>query len=237
MQIDDSVVFVTGANRGLGLAFTQELLARGARKVYAGVRRPEEVSVPGVVPIRIDVTDPISVAAAAAQCTDTTLLINNAGVARVMESTLESALIGAALEIFETNFYGVIVTTQAFAPILLANGSGAIVNVLSDASWFSRPMLAAYSASKSAAWSYTNALRVELREKGTQVLGLHVGFLDTDMTHGFDMRKSSPDRVASATLDALEGGLEEVFADEGTQAIKRRLSSEHADYLYPPAIE
>jgi NAD(P)-dependent dehydrogenase (short-subunit alcohol dehydrogenase family) len=237
MNIKDSVAFVTGANRGLGLAFVEALLARGARKVYAGVRHPGDSELPGVVPVKMDVTDPESVAAAVAQCSDTTLLINNAGIARVMGSTLDPALIDTAREVFETNFYGLIRTTQAFAPLLSAHGGGAIVNVLSDASWFSRPMLAAYSASKSAAWSFTNALRVEWREQGIQVLGLHVGFMDTSMTHGFDMKKTSPQSVAAATLEALEQGREEVLADEGTQAMKQRLSSERADYLYPPAIE
>ncbi|GAB2881209.1 SDR family oxidoreductase [Paraburkholderia jirisanensis] len=236
MNVKDSVAFVTGANRGLGLAFVEALLARGARKVYAGVRDPGASVLPGVVPVRIDVSDTASVAAAVAQCTDTTLLINNAGIARVMGSTLDPALIDAAREIFETNFYGLIRTTQAFAPLLTAHGSGAVVNVLSDASWFSRPMLAAYSASKSAAWSYTNALRVEWREQGIQVLGLHVGFMDTDMIHGFDMKKTSPQAVAMATLEALEQGREEVLADAGTQAMKQRLSGERPDYLYPPEI-
>jgi NAD(P)-dependent dehydrogenase (short-subunit alcohol dehydrogenase family) len=236
MNIKDSVAFVTGANRGLGLAFVEALLERGARKVYAGVRDPGAGALPGVVPVRIDVTDPASVAAAVAQCTDTTLLVNNAGIARVMGSTLDPALIDTAREIFETNFYGLIRTTQAFAPLLTAHGSGAVVNVLSDASWFSRPMLAAYSASKSAAWSYTNALRVEWREQGIQVLGLHVGFMDTDMTHGFDMKKTSPRAVAMATLDALEQGREEVLGDAGTQAMKERLSGDRPDYLYPPEI-
>ncbi len=236
MKIKDSVVFVTGANRGLGLAFVRELVARGAKKVYAGARNPVDIDLPGVVPVRIDVADPASVTAAAAQCADTTLLINNAGIARVMGSTLDPALIGTAREIFETNFYGVILTTQAFAPVLFANGAGAIVNVLSDASWFSRPMLAAYSASKSAAWSFTNALRVELREQGIQVLALHVGFMDTDMTHGFEMAKTSPQQVAAITFEALEKGREEVLADDGTKAIEQRVSSERANYFYPPDI-
>jgi NAD(P)-dependent dehydrogenase (short-subunit alcohol dehydrogenase family) len=236
MNVKDSVAFVTGANRGLGLAFVEALKARGARKIYAGMRDPSASTLPGVVPVRIDVTDPASVAAAVAQCTDTTLLINNAGIARVMGGTLDPALIDTAREIFETNFYGLIRTTQAFAPHLTAHGSGAVVNVLSDASWFSRPMLAAYSASKSAAWSFINALRAEWREQGIQVLGLHVGFLDTDMTHGFDMKKTHPRTVATATLDALEQGHDEVLADAGTQAMKQRLSTARPDYLYPPEI-
>ena len=197
MRIKDSVAFVTGANRGLGLAFVHVLLAQGAKRVYAGVRNTAGIDLQGVVPVKLDITDPASIAAAAAQCRDITLLINNAGIARVMESTLDPALIETAREVFETNFYGLIRTTQAFAPVLQANGGGAIVNVLSDTAWFARPMLAAYSATKSAAWSFTNALRVELRSKGTQVLGsLHVGFMDTDM--GYDLKKTEPARPCSA---------------------------------------
>src|SRR6266571_2844186 len=167
MDIKDSVAFVTGANRGLGLAFARELLARGAKRVYAAARDPSTIAgEAGIVAVKLDVTDPASVAAAAAQCPDVTLLVNNAGIARVMGSTLDPALIDAAREIFETNYYGLIRVSQAFAPILKANGGGGVVNMLSIASWVARPAMAAYGASKSAAWSYTNALRAELREYG-----------------------------------------------------------------------
>ena len=236
MKIQNSIAFVTGANRGLGLALARELLARGAKKVYAGVRNPAGVDIPGVEVVKLDVTDPASISAAAAQCSDTNILVNNAGIARITSSTLDPKIIDSAREIFETNFYGVIRTSQAFAPVLAANGGGAIINVLSDATWISRPMLAAYSATKSAAWSFTNALRVELREKGTQVLGLHVGFMDTDMTKGFEMQKVSPEDVSAQTFDALEAGKEEVLADEGTRAIKQSLAGEQTFYLNPPDI-
>lgn len=233
MKIKNSVAFVTGANRGLGMALAQELLARGAKKVYAGVRTTAGIDVPGITPIHLDVTDPASIVAAAAKCRDTTLVINNAGIARVMDSTLDPAFISMAREIFETNFYGLVLTTQAFVPILSNNGGGAVINVLSDATWFARPFLAAYSATKSAAWSFTNALRLELREKGIQVLGLHVGFMDTDMTKEYSMRKVSPRHVAAITLTALEEGEEEVIADDSTQSIKQSLSRKDAHYLNP----
>ncbi len=203
MKVQNSIAFVTGANRGLDLAFASELVARGA---------------------------------AAARCGDATLLVNNAGIVRLGSGALDPALIDTTREIFETNFYGMMRATQAFAPALSANGGGAIINVLSDATWFARPMLAAYSAMKSAAWSFTNALRIELREKGTQVLALHVGFLDTDMTKGFNMKKNDPRQVASRTLDGLENGDEEVIADEETNAIKRSLSTAQAYYMNPPDI-
>jgi NAD(P)-dependent dehydrogenase (short-subunit alcohol dehydrogenase family) len=231
MKIQGSAAFVTGANRGLGLAFVRELLGRGAKKVYAGVRDPGAINLPGVVPVKLDVTDPASVSAAAARCGDVTLLVNNAGIGRVNTGALDPAIIESAREIFETNFYGMVRASQAFAPVLSANGGGAIINVLSDATWFARPMLTAYSATKSAAWSFTNALRIDVREKGTQVLALHVGFLDTDMAKGVDAKKSDPQQVAARSLDALESGSEEVLADAQSIAVKRSLSSDQAYYL------
>src|SRR5688500_6507094 len=149
MKSQDAVFFITGANRGLGLAFAREALKRGARRVYAGVRNPTDTDAPGVVQVRLDVTDPASVAAAAMQCGDTTVLVNNAGIVRLTSGTLDPSLVDVAREIFETNYYGTVLVSQAFAPVLARNGGGAILNVLSDATWFSRPVLAAYSPTKS----------------------------------------------------------------------------------------
>jgi NAD(P)-dependent dehydrogenase (short-subunit alcohol dehydrogenase family) len=236
MDIKNSIAFVTGANRGLGLAFAQELLARGAAKVYAGMRNTDGVDIPGIVPVKLDVTDAESVTRAAAGCPDVTLLVNNAGIARMLESTLDAGVIDMAREIFETNFYGVIRVSQAFAPILKRNGGGAVINVLSDATWFSRPFLSAYSASKSAAWSYTNALRIELRGQGTLVQGLHISFMDTDMTAGFDMAKTSPRLVAQRSLDGLQQGSEEISADDFTASVKASLGGAAAFYLNPSEI-
>jgi NAD(P)-dependent dehydrogenase (short-subunit alcohol dehydrogenase family) len=151
MNIQDSVAFVTGANRGLGLAFARELLGRGAKTVYAGVRNPNGIDAPGLVPVKLDVTDPASVQAIAARCRDVTLLINNAGIGPANTGALDPALIDSMREVFETNFYGLVRASQAFAPVLARNGGGAIINVLSDATWFARPVLTAYSAAKSAA--------------------------------------------------------------------------------------
>ena len=173
MKIRDSVAFVTGANRGLGLAFAKELLGRGVKKLYAGVRNPDGVDLPGVIPVKFDVTNP-AIAAVAARCNDVGLLINNAGIGRVDASALDPAVIDNAREIFETNFYKIIRASQAFTPVLSANCGGAIINVLSDVTWFARPMLTAHAATKSAAWSFTNALRIDVRDKGIQVLALHV---------------------------------------------------------------
>lgn len=137
MKIKDSVAFVTGANRGLGLALVHELLARGASKVYAGVRDPASINLPGVIAVKLDVTNAEEVAAAAAQCGDVTLLINNAGIARFV-SYLDPAAIDTAREIMDANYLGPIRMCQAFTPVLANNHGGAIINILSVASWLTR---------------------------------------------------------------------------------------------------
>ena len=232
MKIKNSVAFVTGANRGLGLAFVKALIAGGAKKVYAGVRDPASIDLPGVIPVKLDVTDPASVAAAAVLCSDTTLLVNNAGIARVV-GFLDPQAVDTAREIFETNFYGPLYLSQDFAPILAKNDGGAIINVLSVASWINSGNLSVYAASKSAAWSLTNGLRAELKKQGTHVLGLHVGFMDTDMTKGFDAEKIGVDVVVRQTLDGLEAGLDEVLADDITRTVKQGLSANPGIYLIP----
>ena len=230
MKIENATVLITGANRGIGLAFARQVLARGARKVYAGARNPASVTLPGVEANQLDVTRPDDVAAAAQRCGDVTLLINHAGIARV-GSFFADGSIEAAREQLETNFFGPLRLSQAFAPVLAAQGGGAILNVLSIASWISTPALAVYGATKSAAWSLTNGLRHELRAQHTQVLGMHMGFVDTDLTRDFDMPKSRPDDVVRRALDALEAGAEEVLADPITQQVKQGLSADPGVYL------
>ena len=233
MKLDNATVLITGANRGLGLAFAREALARGARKVYAGARDPASITLPGVEPIRLDVTRSEDVAAAARHCSDVTLLINNAGIA-VTGGFLAEGSIDSARAQLDTNFFGPLRLSQAFAPVLAAHGGGAILNVLSVASWINSPLLAMYGASKSAAWALTNGLRHELRAQHTQVLGMHVGFVDTDLTRGFDVPKSTPEEVVRRTFDALEAGAEEVLVDERTRQVKQGLSAEPGVYLRDP---
>lgn len=230
MKLDNAIVLVTGANRGIGLAFAQAALARGARKVYAGARDPSKVQLPGVEAIQLDVTDDASVAAAAAHCGDTTLVINNAGIAQLGGALADDAIASARAQM-EVNVFGVLRMARAFAPVLARNGGGGIVNVLSIASWINSPALGLYGASKAAAWNLTNSLRMELREQGTQVLAMHMGWVDTDMTRGFEVQKSSPADIVARTLDALEAGAQEVLADEPTQNVKRGLSAEPGVYL------
>src|SRR6185369_10764967 len=125
----------------------------------------------------------------------------------------------------EVNFFGMQRMAQAFAPVLAANGGGAMLNVLSVASWINRPLLGTYGATKSAAWALTNGLRHELRAQGTQVTALHMGFVDTDLTRGIEMPKSTPDVIVRAAFDGLEAGLDEVLADAATQQVKQSLSA------------
>lgn len=230
MKIENAVALVTGANRGIGLAFARQLLARGAREVYAGVREPSAVTEPGVHALRLDVTQPGDVAAAAALASDVTLVVNNAGIAQP-GGFLAADSEETARRLFETNFFAMLRMSKAFAPVLQANGGGALLNVLSVASWVNGGELAAYSASKSAAWSLTNALRNELAAQKTQVLALHMAYVDTDLTRGFDVPKSSPDEIVRRALDGLEAGLDEVLADELTLQVKRGMTAARPSYL------
>lgn len=233
MQIQGATVFVTGANRGLGLAFVRQALVLGAAKVYAGVRKIEGFDEPGVIPVRIDVADRTSIAKAAATCSDVTVLINNAGVAAVVSNALDNSVEFTSRDVFEVNYYGVIRVTQAFAPVLAKSSKSAVINVLSNASWLPIPFLTPYSASKSAAWSYTNHVRLALKDQNTSVLGLHVGFIDTDLTASLQVPKSLPKDVALQTYEALEAGKDEVLADEKTRGLKGSLSNAAPGYVDP----
>jgi NAD(P)-dependent dehydrogenase (short-subunit alcohol dehydrogenase family) len=235
VNIKNAVVFVTGASRGLGLAFAREAVARGAVKVYAGMRNPEGFNEPGITPVKLDVTDAHSVTEAAEIAAGTTILVNNAGIAEVTGEAFAEDVVDQGRRLFETNYYGVMRVTSAFQSSLPKDGTGAIINVLSDATWRVVPFLAPYSASKAAAWSYTNNIRAVLAEQHVQVLGLHVGVMDTDLTKDFDVPKTDPADVARQTYDALEAGESEVLADEGTRALKQTLSAKRSGYLDPTA--
>lgn len=222
MQLENAVVLVTGANRGIGAEFVAQLKERGARKIYAASRSGNPVDVPGVEALRLDVTDPGQVRAAADAAGDVQVLINNAGI-----STGTSVVSGDVAEIrreMDTNFFGPLLMIQAFAPILKANGGGAVLNVVSALSWFTSPGAGAYAASKAAAWSLTDSARLELAGQGTHVVGVHMGLVDTDMAAGLDAPKIAPATLAAAGLDAIESGLDEVLADDWARLVKSGLS-------------
>lgn len=235
MRVADSVALVTGAGRGLGRAFARELVERGAKTVYAAARDPATVTEPSVIPIALDITEPDHVAQVAGQCSDVSLLVNNAGVMTLSPFLEAPSMDGARLEM-ETNYFGTLAMCRAFAPVLAANGGGALVNMLSVVSWFTNPVNGSYCASKAAAWSMTNGVRIELARQGTLVVAVHAGFIDTDMASdltGPGDRKISPGDVARQVFDAVEAGQTEVLADGRTRRVKAALPRDH-ELIYPP---
>jgi len=218
MDFSNQTVLVTGANRGLGRVFAQELVKRGA-KVYGGARRPESVVDDGVIPVRLDVTDDASVAAVAKELGDTTIVVNNAGVLVAGDD------VDSIKAEFEVNFYGLVRTTDAFAPILKANGGGVIVNVLSILSFVGKAQWRGYAASKAAGWSFTKSAREALQEQGTRVIAVHAGFIDTDMVSDITAPKITPNDVVSQVLQAMQNGDDEVLADDRTRSVKAALAS------------
>ena len=221
MQIENAVVLVTGANRGIGAAFVAELQRRGAAKIYAA-SRAGDLQGEGVVPLRLDVTDPAQIEAAAAAAGDVQIVINNAGIST--GTSVVSGDLAVIKQEMDTNFYGPLLMTRAFAPILEANGGGAVINIVSALSWFTLAGSGAYAASKAASWSLTDSTRLELAGQGTHVVGVHMGLVDTDMTAGFDAPKVSPSFVAASALDAVESGLDEVLADDWSRLVKSLLA-------------
>ncbi|WP_067887173.1 SDR family oxidoreductase [Nocardia vaccinii] len=219
-RIEGATVLVTGGQRGLGRAFAEELLHRAARKVYVTARHPVEAADPRIVPLALEVTDQDSVAAVAARASEVNIVINNAGVVR--PSPLLTAEIADVAATFDTNVFGPLRIAQAFAPILAANGGGALVDIHSVLSWGSGA--AAYGASKAAFWSLTNSLRTELAAQHTQVVGVHLGFADTDMVKTMRGEKLSPRHVAQAVADGLERGEDEVPVDDLSRRVKAALS-------------
>lgn len=223
MDIENSVAVVTGANRGFGRQVASQLLERGA-KVYAAARRPETVDLPGAIALALDVTDPESIEAAAKLAADATLLVNNAG------SATGAALIGGDLDQIrldmETHYFGTLSVTRAFAPIIEANGGGAILNVLSVLSWLHPGRLGAYTAAKAAEWALTDAVRDQLAPRGIQVSALHVGYMDTDMAARIPAdQKIDPAVVARLALDSVAAGRPEILADDVSRRVKAGLAT------------
>jgi NAD(P)-dependent dehydrogenase (short-subunit alcohol dehydrogenase family) len=235
MKISGSVALVTGANRGLGQAFARELVRRGAAKVYGAARRPDAVTEPGVTPVALDITDADRVAQVARQCTDVGLLVNNAGILKY-STFINAPSLDAARAEMETNYFGTLSMCRAFAPVLGANGGGAIVNMLSLSSFRTSPFDASYGAAKAAEWSLTNGVRLELHHQGTLVVGVHASFVDTDMSALTNEPKDSPESVARQAFDAVEAGQAEVLADQQTRTVKADLSRDQ-ELIYPPLQE
>jgi NAD(P)-dependent dehydrogenase (short-subunit alcohol dehydrogenase family) len=235
MKIQGSVALVTGANRGLGQVYARELVARHAVKVYGAARNPAAVTEPGVTPVALDITDPDRVAQVAQECADVSLLVNNAGILKYSTFIGAPGLDAARAEM-ETNYFGTLSMCRAFAPVLAANGGGAIVNMLSVSSFCTNPFDASYGASKAAGWSLTNGIRTELHHQGTLVVAVHASFIDTAMAALTSAPKDTPESVVQQALDAVEAGQVEVLADERTKFVKASLPRDH-ELIYPPIQE
>ena len=231
MDIEGSIALVTGGNRGIGRTFVEELRRRGAAKVYAAVRRPEALDIPGVTALPLDITRPDSVAAVAEAAPDVTLLVNNAGISS-STSLITGDLATIRLEM-ETHYFGTLSVIRAFAPVLARNGGGAIVNVLSALSWFAVDGANPYAAAKAAEWNMTNGVRLELAGQGTLVQGVHLGAADTDMTAGYDGAKIDAADVARASLDGLARGDVEVLVDDWSRMIKGTLAHDPMRFYGP----
>jgi len=227
MKIADKAVLVTGANRGLGRALVEEALSRGAQRVYAGTRQPLSHADARVTPLTLDVTNAAQIQAALEHVASLDILVNNAGLA-LFDDLSDRASLERHLAV---NFFGPYGVTQAFLPLLAGSGGGALVNVLSVAALAPLPMIAGYSISKAAAFSWTQSLRALLAGQGISVHAVLAGPIDTDMTRGFEIPKSTPESVARAILDGVERGDEDIFPDPMSAAMAESWSSGAAKSL------
>ncbi|MFZ6993379.1 SDR family oxidoreductase [Curtobacterium sp. RRHDQ66] len=218
--LNGQIVLVTGANGGLGTEFVRQALERGATKVYAAARRPRDWEDARIVPLVLDVADEASVSRAAAEASDVTVVVNNAGLLRT--GGLVDGPIDDIRAQIETNLIGPLLVTRAFAPLLRA-AHGTVVNVASILSWLAGS--GAYGVSKAGLWSATDSTRLELASDGVQVVGAYLGYTDTPMTDGVDAPKNTPEDVVTAVFDGVESGEHEVLADELTRTVRASLGA------------
>ncbi len=233
MKIEDCVALVTGGNRGIGEGFVEALLAAGASKIYVAARTFADAEAaaqrdPRLVPLQLDVTNEAEVAAAAAQATDVSLLVNNAG-AFSMQTLLGAPSLAALRAEIDTNYIGMVSMVRAFAPALKSNGGGAVVNVLSAGAIVSVPGMGGYSPSKFAARAASDALRAELAPQGTHVAALIVGSVDTRMAaHVTHVVKSSPLDIGRAGLAAARHSINEHDTDPHAVSVRAHLARDPA---------
>ena len=243
MEIRGSIALVTGANRGIGRAFVEALQMGDSTRIYAAARNVSSLAdlaagdPQRIVPVPLDITDLDQVGDAAERCGDVNLLINNAGIL-VFTGVIAADNLDAARTEMEVNYFGTLAMCRAFAPILASNGGGVVVNMLTIGSVVNFPMIASYCASKAAAHSMTHAVRAELSAQGTHVVGVYPGPVDTDMSAGVDMPKSTPLEIAEAALDAVTKGLEDVYPGDMAASVRdgmvsdpKKLEKEFAAFL------
>jgi NAD(P)-dependent dehydrogenase (short-subunit alcohol dehydrogenase family) len=228
MTIQNSVVLVTGANRGIGQAYVKALVEAGAQKIYATARElsslDETVAIAPdkIIPLALDITNSSQIKKIAQQTTDVEILLNNAGVISSGGLFKPDSLEMAQWE-FNTNYFGTLMMIRSFAPILKQNGGGTIVNMLSIASVVNVPIFSSYSASKAALYSLTQGVRAELAAQKTKVIGVFPGPVDTAMTEGLALDKASPLEVAKAVIQGIEQGSEEIYPDATAQGVLENL--------------
>lgn len=235
-MFDGQTVLVTGANGGLGTEFVRQALDLGARRVYATTRRPKDWNDGRVVPLIVDVTDEPSVSRAAETASDTTVVVNNAGIASLPDNLFELPM-AQIRATFDVNVFGAITVARAFAPVLKSNGGGVLVNVLSVLSWIAGDPQShgghqAYAASKAALWSATNAMRLGLAPQGTRVVGLHLGYTRSGMTARIDAPKNDPADIVRIAYERLGAGDLEITADALSARVKSLLSAP-IEQMYP----
>ena len=222
MKIKNATALVTGANRGIGKAYVEALIKRGAKKVYAAMRDVETFKKSSseclekykdvIELVSLDITNEKQIASAVKKAGDVDLLINNAGIANYT-GLIAGENLDSARQEMEVNYFGTLSMIRAFAPVLKKNGGGTLVNVHSVASLANFPVLGSYSASKAALHSLTQGVRAELAQQGTHVLAVYPGPIDTNMAKDFPVEKSSPEETANGTLQAIEEGQEDIFID------------------------
>lgn len=236
MNVQDSVILVTGANRGIGKAYAEEFLKKGAKKIYLGVRNPDSVADfvaqnPDVlVPLKLDVTSEADIENATKEAADTEIIVNNAGIL-FFDGFDDAELVDKARQQMEVNYIGPLAITQKFAPVLKANGGGCLVTVSSIVGHVSMPGFIGYCASKYAVQSMILNARALLKAQGTKVIGVYPGPIETGMTSDFEMDKFPPEQVAQETIKAIENGEEDVFTDAFSQGLYQQFRDD------PKAVE
>jgi NAD(P)-dependent dehydrogenase (short-subunit alcohol dehydrogenase family) len=231
MKTQESIPFITGANRGIGRAFVEAYLAHGAKKVYAAARRRADLDAvvaldpSRVVPVTLDIGKPADVASAAAAAKDVNVLINNAGIlsfGSVLEASEETLR-----QDLDINYFGTIRVTRAFAPVIEKNGGGVVANLLSVLSLASMPGVAGYNASKAALWSATQSMRADLARRNVRVVAVFPGPIDTDMAKEFPLAKTPAITVANEVLNGIAAGSEDIFPDPMSKQVYAAWSKDH----------
>jgi NAD(P)-dependent dehydrogenase (short-subunit alcohol dehydrogenase family) len=231
MKSQESIAFVTGANRGIGRAFVEAYLGHGAKKVYAAARRRADLDAivaldsKRVIPVVLDVSKPAEIASAAAAAKDVNVLINNAGV--LSGGSVLDASDDTLRRDLDVNYFGTIRVTRAFAPVIEANGGGVVVNLLSVLSLASMPGIAGYGASKAALWSATQSMRADLAKRRIRVVGVFPGPIDTDMAKEVPLAKTPPIDVANDVLKGIAAGAEDIFPDAMSKQVYAAWAKDH----------